>query len=144
MPGFERHQVFEGDLLVPLRSQPLRALVARGVPDRVLALGHWLVLTVDPDRALAPYLAWYLDHPNTISRIKRDLWKGSKVQFMPLTGLKRMLVDLPELPVQRRIVRVVTLQDRARALDAQLSSRRQELLHASTWSALQRSLQSDP
>src|SRR5690606_16409168 len=64
-PFPEKYTVSDGDVLMPLRANPPRAIVARGVPDRVVVVGHWALITPDPTRVDPGFLVWYLNHPAT-------------------------------------------------------------------------------
>jgi len=130
-----RYEVREGDVLLPLRSTRLVAVVARDVPAEVIAVGHWLIISLDPSRATPEFLAWYLNHPTTTQRL-RTLSKGSSLQFLPLSGLRDFEVEVPPWQTQDRIVRVMSLHRRITELEQQIAHTRQQLVDAIALEAL--------
>lgn len=133
--GDQRFQIHSGDLLLSLRAMPIRPVIVEGVPDLTLAFGHWAVLTPDPSLVHGQYLAWYLRHPKTVARLTRELVQGTRMAFLPLTGLRRFLVELPPLHVQRHIAAAAALHARTRELESRLAAARARLVDAVTWNA---------
>jgi len=133
----DRFIINEGDVLVPLRSARISSVVARGVPPKVIAAGHWAVITTGPE-VLAEYLSWYLAHPSTAQRI-RNLAVGSKLPFVPLAALRDLEIEVPPLQVQRRIVHAHALHQQAAELEQKLSRAREQYVNAVTRAALDRS-----
>lgn len=136
--SWERSRIGEGDVLVPLRSSRVPALVARGVPPRTIAVGHWAIITPGPD-LLPDYLVWYLGHPTTTRRMA-ELVVGSKLPFLPLSAVRQLEVEMPPLEVQERIVAVHSLHSRLTALESQLSHARGQYLNTITRTALERAV----
>lgn len=133
-----RSEIHEGDVLVPLRSSRVPALVARGVPPRTIAVGHWAIITPGPD-LLPDYLVWYLGHPTTTRRMA-ELVVGSKLPFLPLSAVRQLEVELPPLEVQERIVAVHSLHRRLTELETQLGHAREQYLNTITRAALDRAV----
>lgn len=127
--GAERYTVREGELLLPLRSQRIQTVVARGVPDGVLATGHWALIAPDPALADADYLAWYLNHPRNRARLAGTM-VGTSLQFLTLGTVRYFEVELPDLEMQRRIGRVAALTARIGQLERRLADARQQYADA--------------
>jgi len=132
--GSTPSEIREEDVLVPLRSTRVAALVARGVPDRTIGVGHWAVITTGPD-LIPDYLAWYLGHPTT-ARALAGMVVGTKLSFLPLSAVRDLEVEVPPLAVQERIVRVQNLHATISRLETQLATRRSQYLDALTRAAL--------
>ena len=128
----------DGDVVLPLRSTRVSAVVARGVLPRTVAVGHWAIITAGPT-VLPEYLAWYLAHP-TMARQWRQAEVGSKLAFVPLAAVREMQVEVPPLDVQQRIVTVHALHKRLTGLEQQLQDARNEYVHAVTEAALDRAI----
>jgi hypothetical protein len=135
MVADDRFTVREGDVLVPLRSSRVSAFVARGVPSQTIAVGQWAIVTTTAD-VQPEYLAWYLTHPAT-ARAIRALVVGSSLPFLPLSALRELEVVVPDLAVQRRIVRIQTLHQREQRLEQQLAQAREHYVNAVTLAALE-------
>ena len=131
----QRYAVRDGDLLVPLRAARIVAIAVHDVQEAVIAVGHWGILTPDPLRADADYLAWYLNHPATAARL-RGVMSGSSLLFLPVGALRDFEVDVPPLDVQRRIAHVDALHARVVELEAQLGEARRQLVNEITLAAL--------
>lgn len=138
--SWERAVVGEGDVLVPLRSTRVSATVARGVPERTIAVGHWAVITTRAD-VLPEYLVWLLGHPKT-ARQTRHKEVGSKLPFVPLSAMRSLELEIPALELQQRIVEVATLHQAMVELEHQLTEAREHYINAITQAALERSAQS--
>jgi len=132
-----RYAVREGDVLLPMRSVRFVAVVARQVPEQVIASGHWALLTPDAEAADADFLAWYLNHPATSARLGR-LAQGSKIQFLSISTLREFEVELPPLATQRQIARIQALRAHVGELERQLADARTQLVDALTMDALHR------
>jgi restriction endonuclease S subunit len=105
------------------------------VPDDVVAVGQWALITpsvtvLDPD-----YLAWFLNHPVTAARLGRVM-KGGTLPFLPLAEIRAFEVAVPMLAVQRRIVRVDAIHARVSLLERELADARTRLVDAATMNAL--------
>ena len=133
----DRYVIREGDLLLPLRSARLQAVVARDVPPDVIAAGHWALLTPDPDRADAGYLAWYLNHPATRARLTA-LMSGGSLIFLPLSAIRDFEIELPPLDLQHRIAHTAALHGHIAELESQLAHARQQLVDTLTMDTLRR------
>lgn len=136
--AWDRSRIEEGDVLVPLRSSRVTALVARGVPPHTIGVGHWAIITPGPD-LLPDYLVWYLGHPATTRRMN-ELVVGSKLSFLPLSAVRQLEVELPPLEVQQRIVAIHTLHRRLTELESQLGHAREQYLNTITRTALDRAV----
>jgi hypothetical protein len=133
--GAERYEIREGELLLPLRSQRIQSVVARDVPNGVLAIGQWALIGPDPDQADAEYLVWYLNHPQTRARLAGTM-VGTSLQFLTVTTVRDFEVKLPNLATQRRIGRIAQLTARVSRLERRLADERQQLADAVAMAAL--------
>lgn len=131
----ERYGITEGDVLLPLRSTRNIAVVARDVPPNVIAVGHWAIISPDPELVEPDFLAWYLNHPATAPRLAA-LMRGTKLRFLSLTDLRAFEVELPALRVQQRIARVHALNERIAGLERELAHARRQLVDTVTMRAL--------
>jgi hypothetical protein len=132
----ERSVIREGDVLVPLRSTRVGALVARNVPPRTIAIGHWAIIT--PSALVLPdYLAWYLSHPSTERELSGNTF-GSNLTFVRLSVMRELEIEVPDLETQRKIVRVQSLHRRQAELEQQLTGARTQYINIITKAALER------
>lgn len=135
----ERYRIAEGDLLLPIRSHRIQAVVARGVPDGTLALGHWAVITPNAERVDVDFLASYLNNWRTRARLSGEM-VGSSLQFITVGNVREFEIDLPALEVQRRIGRTSRLAAQVVQLELRLSDTRRRLADAVLDAVFQREL----
>lgn len=139
--SWKRSVIKDGDVLIPLRSTKITAIVARDVPPQTIALGHWAIITTGPT-ILPEYLAWYLAHPMT-ARQWRLAEVGSNLAFVPLSAVRELVIDVPASDIQRRIVAVDALHHRLGELEQQLADTRNQYIHQITRAALDRAANSN-
>lgn len=124
-----RYEVHDGDLLLPLRSQRIQAAVARNVPEGVIAIGQWAIITPREDKADVDYLAWYLNHPRSQARLAGSMM-GTSLRFLTVSSVRAFDVELPSLALQRRLGRVGLLTSKLTILESKLALLRQQYTDA--------------
>jgi type I restriction enzyme M protein len=129
MRGVERYEIRDGEILLPLRSQRLQAVVVRDAPAGVIASGQWAIIEPNPDLVDSHYLAWYLNHPRTRARLEGTM-VGSALQFLTIAMVREFAVERPGLERQRQIGRVSELVSRVERLERELAIWRQSHLDA--------------
>ncbi|MGE0761276.1 MAG: restriction endonuclease subunit S [Pirellulaceae bacterium] len=139
--NWKRSLIQEGDLLIPLRSTRVTAIVARGVAEQTIAVGHWAIISTGPG-LLPEYLAWFLAHPSNAKQW-RQAEVGSKLAFVPLSAVREMNIEVPSLEIQRRIANVEALHHRITELETQLAHARYQYVHQLTRTALGRAMHSN-
>lgn len=134
-PAAERYRIRNGDLLIPLRTTRVTAVVTHGVPEGVIAVGHWGLLTVDPATANAGYLAWYLNHPSTWPRLQ-SIMSGSSMPFLSMGALRAFEIEVVPLKLQQSIARAAAAHAYIGELEAKLAAARRSLVDHLTMAAL--------
>jgi hypothetical protein len=138
--GVERYAIREGDVLLPLRSARINAVVAPAVPFPVAAVGHWALMSVDPHMVDPHYLAWYFNHPATSLRLNA-LSQGSNLKFISLGALREFEVELPPLRMQHQLARVHALHQRVAQLEERLAYLRRQYIDTLTMNVLRRTFE---
>ena len=133
----ERYLINEGDVLLPLRSARLRALVARGVPSGIIAAGQWALITPQPGVVDPDYLASFLNHPATLARLSRVV-QGGTLPFLSLAAIRAFEITVPLLDTQHHIARANALHARVTHLEQQTADARTRLVNAITMHAVLR------
>lgn len=139
----KKYLLADGDVVMPLRAPTPRAVVIRDVPERILAVGHWAVVSPDLKRVDPEFLGWYLNHPATRTRLTTHM-RGTNLQFLSLVALRDFEVELPPLLVQRRIAHAQALNEQVAALESRIARARAQLVDGLTMSALKRAAQPEP
>lgn len=127
-PDFDPHpqMLRNTDVLFLARGQRHWAVAADGAAGMVVP-GYFYILRPDESRVLPHYLSWWLNHPRTRARIDA-LQRGSNIPFVPLTEFRSMLIPVPSLEVQHRLVTVSALAERERELCTRLQALQDLLL----------------
>jgi hypothetical protein len=99
-PNWEAHRLHVGDVLLAGRGERNYAAQYAGDPNLsndddagevpAVAASHLVVLRVKPTGdVIAPYLAWYLNLPQTQERLRASR-AGSNISFIPIEALERI------------------------------------------------------
>jgi hypothetical protein len=125
----ELYRVSAGDILVVARGQDHRANLIDADLDDVLASSVFHIIRPHADLVRPGYLAWWLNLPDVQAGIKTGS-PGTGIGLLRRPTIEQVPVDLPPLDVQERIAAVMRLSRRRSALQAQLDSKRQQMIHA--------------
>ena len=125
----ELYRVSAGDILVVARGQDHRANLIDADLDDVLVSSVFHIIRPRTDLVRPGYLAWWLNLPDVQTGIKVGS-PGTGIGLLRRPTIEQVPVDLPPLDVQERIAAVMRLSRRRNALQAQLDSKRQQMIHA--------------
>lgn len=117
-PVDERYDAREGDILFRTRFEPNVAVCLTQFPGTAVVTSPLLILRTRSLEADPRYIAWWINQPPAQTEIDRSA-RGTNMRMIPRQALDDLIVPLPDLETQRRIVEV----------DA-LSTEEERLLHA--------------
>lgn len=113
------HCLQEGDVVIPSRGDYYKAWLFMGSNSPVLPVGQLNVIR--PAAELdAGYLVWYLNLPNTGTKLAQML-TGTSIKALTKTALRSLDVDLPDLATQRRVAEIDQLARRIAAIRHRLT-----------------------
>jgi hypothetical protein len=124
--GPERYEVRVGDVLFISRGSRLQAAPVGTPPFPTLAVSFFYILRPDPAVVDAAYLAWAINQPDA----QEQIWKhamGTGIPHIRREPVESLLLEIPALDVQRRVLTVQQLLKREAELAARLQERRREL-----------------
>ncbi|MDE2490106.1 MAG: restriction endonuclease subunit S [Elusimicrobia bacterium] len=102
----------KGDVLIAKDGATALDTVCRvRQDDEVVLLSSVAILRPNPALVESGYLHYYLDAPSTRSYLKGTFISGAAIPRVVLKDLKRAIVRVPPLPVQRRIVAILSAYD---------------------------------
>ena len=133
---YENHLLQAGDLLFQSRGSRHPVAVVEGGVRGIAATGLH-VIRPDPERVMPHYLAWWLNHPQSQTRLT-GVARGTYIPFISAGELVAFRVALPSLAVQTRIVEIDHLRRLEQKLGARLEQLNQQLVDAATWMAATR------
>jgi len=134
---YGRYLVREGDLLFQSRGSRHPVVIVRADVRGVAGSGlHVIRLT--SGAVLPEYLAWWLNHPVSQSKLAKDVARGTYIPFVSKRDLEAFLVPIPAAEVQSQIVAIDRLRRRERELRGRLDALTQQLVDGATFTAAAR------
>lgn len=124
-----KHILKTGDILFSAKGLNNMAFVYDEKIGPAAASSSFIVMRLKPDQrdAIDPeYLAWYLSNHPEVRRFHKQL--GSTIPSISITQLSTLMVNIPDLEIQRQIVKIQELRNREKQLITKLSHLKDEYL----------------
>lgn len=131
-PNIEKSYLTEGDVLFNAKGRRFFAVVYNGQYNQTVAGSSFLILKVKNKTLTPDYLAWFLNHPETLKTFEIKILN----QTMPMVTKKELEVleiMIPSLEAQRNIVELVGLNKRKRQIQQKLITLNEKLVSAITY-----------
>lgn len=134
---YEKYLLQEGDVLFQSRGSRHPVAVIAGGLRAIAATG---VHVIRPERqaVLPHYLAWFLNHPRSQSKLTSDVARGTYIPFVSKGDLAAFPVPTPPLEIQERIIEIDRLRQAESHLRQRLNELTQQLADTATWTAATR------
>lgn len=136
-PSAKREHVLQaGDVLFLSRGQKNFGFAVPELPHPTLASSYFFVLR--PEESISgPYLAWYLNQPAAQRHFKRLATSGAHMPVVTRDVLDRLVIPVPDLATQAKIVALDALATAQTKLLAELAGKKRALadaacMHAAT------------
>ncbi len=126
-PRTEKHLLQQGDVLFAAKGAKNFAACFEENGTKTVASTSFFVIRLQNGAVLPAYLAWFLNHPQTLARLKRQA-KGSAMASIPKTALAELEIPVPARAVQERILKVAALRQRERQLQEQIQNLKEKKL----------------
>jgi len=139
--GAGKHELHYGDVLFIARGNRNEAATFCGAEDNTIATPHLFVLTPKESVSFGEYLTWYLNLPETQTKI-RAMRMGSALPFVPMAALSQLDVPVPPVKVQESIIALQGLVLAEQVLLEEIGERRKTLVDAAALDAIKRSMTS--
>jgi hypothetical protein len=121
----EHHLIRQGDLVFRSRGRTNSvALVSADVGPAVLAAP---MLLIRPIEVLPAYLLWYINLPAVQATLAAQA-EGTSVRMISKAALEQLVIAVPPLETQRRIVEIGQLASREARITTELMDRRKALI----------------
>jgi hypothetical protein len=125
----ERYEVRKGDVLFISRGNRLKSALVGAPPFPTMAVSFFYILRPDSDVVEPAYLAWAINQPDVQAQVRKDAM-GTGIPHIRREPVENLLISIPPLAVQRRILRVEELLRREAELTARILRKRTELATA--------------
>ena len=132
----EIYSVRKGDVLFQARGVVHFAYCIEDDLKDALAVGSFYILRTKNENLLPQYLAWWLNQSKAQAYFQSQA-SGAGMSFISKSTLSRLQVQIPPLPVQKKVVKIVTLAKHEQFLLDRLSSLRSRLVKAVCIKAIQ-------
>ena len=131
----EIYSVRQGDILFQARGVVHFAYCIEDDLKDTLAAGSFYILRTKNEKLLPQYLAWWLNQSKAQAYFQSQARRGG-MSFISKSTLSRLQVQIPQLPVQKKVVKMVTLARREQFLLNRLSELRARLVKAACMKAV--------
>ena len=135
-PELSRHLLSNGDVLFAAKGRQFFAAVYTGRFAPAVASTTFFVLKVDAAKIIPEFLAWYLNHPETNSFLSAAS-RGSSIPMVPKSMLEEMLIPVPDMQTQQKVVAISVLQKRRKKLALKIESLKTEYINNITYQIIQ-------
>ncbi len=124
----DRYLLKKGYVLFLTRgNNHLATLITEEYIDFVAA-GQFMVLVLNSDECLPEYLSWFLNAPEAKSYFGREA-RGTSVKIIDKRTVEDLLIPLPDLETQRKIVKLSRLALKEEHLLDSLKEKRKQLIY---------------
>ena len=122
-----RYLVRRGDVLFRSRGdQNTAAALDERFRDSAIAVHPLFILRPKLPVVLPEFLAWAINHPKSQKQFDR-VARGTNMRMVLRPGLERLVIPVPSIRTQQRIVAVNELARRERTLSIRVADRRRQL-----------------
>lgn len=122
----EKHLLQDGDLLLISKGDHNKACLYKSEIGRAVASSTFFVVRVVDPEVLPEYLQWFLNTAFMQARLS-GLARGTHIRSISKKMLTDVMVQLPPVETQRRILEVQSLWDKERALTRELLEEKENL-----------------
>lgn len=125
----EGYLVQENDILFLSRGSRHYAAVLTTAVMNTIATGYFFILRPKTSVIEPRFLAWSINQPD-FQEALRPFIRGTNIPIVSKTDFQGMIINVPPLLVQNRIMEIQTLLGREKQLSAAIQAKRQQLAQA--------------
>jgi len=133
LPGDSRtaaHLLHEGNLLFASKGTYNFCAIYNKVVGKAVASSSFLVIRLAESCGVLPeYVAWYLNHPQTMQQLKLSA-RGTSIPAISKTTLEETEIHIPAIEKQQIIINLARLQKRERQLREQLALKKEMFINS--------------
>lgn len=123
----DKHLVQEGDLMFKSRGVSNAASLVAGNLGRTVLAAPMMLIRPDADKVDAAYLQWFINQPS-IQNVLSAQAAGTAVKMISKAALEQLVIAIPSLETQRRIVEVGRFASLEARITTELMDRRKVLI----------------
>lgn len=126
---YEQYLVHRGDVLFLSRGHRQFAVAVENELTDTIASGYFYILRLRSDRLGPNYLAWYINQPPFQSQLAPHT-QGTHMPFVSQSAFQDLVVPIPPLAVQEKVVALADLAEQEQSIFAQLAAKRAALIQS--------------
>lgn len=123
----DKHLVQEGDLMFKSRGVSNAASLVAGNLGRTVLAAPMMLIRPDADKVDAAYLQWFINQPSIQSVLSAQA-AGTAVKMISKAALEQLVIAIPPLETQRRIVEIGRVASLEAKITNELMDRRKVLI----------------
>jgi len=119
------------DVLMPARGEHYNAAIfkpSKGSNAAVVASNQVLIIRVNKNKILPDYICWYLNQNEAKNYIKNEI-RGTNIPMITKDSLSRLMVKVPPIGTQKKVVELVKLWHKEKELTEKLIKNRERMLN---------------
>jgi len=124
----DKYLMREGDVIVRLRS-PSTAVYIGKENEGLLISSLLAVIRIDDSKLDARYLAYYINSHFSQRQLQREI-KGTAIPMLKTKDLEKLLITVPSMEEQKRVVKFLDLAQNEQNLLLSLVKEKQQLSQA--------------
>lgn len=133
--NIEKHLLRIGDVLFAAKGTKNFATVYELHNQPCVASTSFFVIRLKDNTILSEYLAWYLNNPNILQVLKSQAI-GSSMVSISKSVLEDLDVSIPDLQIQRAILKITQLRNTEKELKQQIEILREKQLQQQVINAI--------
>lgn len=116
-----KHLLNGGDVLFAAKGAKNFAACFFGLNYPAVASTSFFVIRLHDNKILPEYLAWYLNQPSNLEKLKSGA-VGTSIVSITKDVLGNLEIAIPEIGVQKKVLMISALQQREKTLKQQINS----------------------
>jgi restriction endonuclease S subunit len=118
------------DVIIPARGDHYNAAIFKPSDDSntdVVASNQVLIIRVNKSKIIPDYICWYLNQNEAKNYIKNEI-RGTNIPMITKDSLSRLMIKIPPIEIQKKIVELVNLWQKEKQLTQKLMNNREDML----------------
>ncbi len=134
--NLNRHTLQKGDLLIANKGLKFGVFLFKNELNKSIASGSFFVIKPDLKKCIPEYLEWFLTQPSTKNYLLRNS-STVTIPTLPKTVLDKLEIVLPPLPIQTKIINMLTVIRKEQNILKKLIEKTEEYKDSYIWELIE-------
>lgn len=126
----EQYLIRKGDVLFLSRGHNNWAAPIVENLSVTVAVSHFFVIRPKQDNISSEYLAWYINQTPAQEYLYNNARRGTHMPLIPLAAFKGLVIEIPDIMTQEKIVELSKLMEKEKKLLTELQVKKSLLINA--------------